>query len=132
MQEVRIYAVAKKDETAFVKATKKGQAMFDEEPDGDPPRPSDRLAEERRRGHADQQTEHRQGAAARAAQEREPHRVTAYLEELARLAHAWYHHCRVLGEAPVVEHARLVLARAARIVLGNGLALLGLRAPDRM
>ena len=36
MQEVRIYAVAKKDETAFVKATKKGQAMFDEEPDGDP------------------------------------------------------------------------------------------------
>ncbi len=69
---------------------------------------------------------------ARAAAEREPHRVTAYLEELARLAHGWYHHCRVLGEPPAVESARLVLARAARIVLGNGLALLGLNAPDRM
>jgi len=32
----------------------------------------------------------------------------------------------------VVEHARLVLARAARLVLGNGLRLLGLTAPDRM
>jgi arginyl-tRNA synthetase len=69
---------------------------------------------------------------ARAAAEREPHRVTGYLEDLARIAHAWYHKCRVLGEAPEVERARLVLARAARIVLGNGLALLGLSAPDRM
>jgi len=69
---------------------------------------------------------------ARAALEREPHRVTAYLEDLARLTHGWYHHCRVLGEPPSVEAARLVLARATRIVLGNGLALLGLSAPDRM
>ncbi|MBL8987081.1 MAG: arginine--tRNA ligase [Gemmatimonadetes bacterium] len=69
---------------------------------------------------------------ARAALEREPHRVTAYLEDLARLTHGWYHHCRVLGEPPAVEAARLVLARATRIVLGNGLALLGLSAPDRM
>ena len=68
----------------------------------------------------------------RAAAEREPHRITAYLEELARMAHGWYHQCRVLGEAPEVEQARLVLARATRIVLGNGLRLLGLRAPDRM
>jgi len=68
----------------------------------------------------------------RAAAEREPHRVTAYLEEIARMAHGWYHQCRVLGEAPEVENARLVLARATRIVLGNGLRLLGLRAPDRM
>jgi arginyl-tRNA synthetase len=68
----------------------------------------------------------------RAAIEREPHRVTSYLEELARLTHGWYHHCRVLGEAPEVERARLVLAQAARIVLGNGLKLLGLSAPDRM
>ena len=58
-----------------------------------------------------------------AAREREPHRITGYLEELARLAHGWYHHCRVLGEPPPIEQARLVLARAARIVLANGLAL---------
>jgi arginyl-tRNA synthetase len=67
-----------------------------------------------------------------AAGAREPHRVTGYLEDLARVAHNWYHHCRVLGEAKATERARLVLARAARIVLGNGLRLLGLSAPDRM
>ena len=69
---------------------------------------------------------------ARAAAEREPHRVTAYLEDLARVAHGWYHHCRVLGEEEAVERSRLVLARGARIVLRNGLRLLGLSTPDRM
>ncbi|MGH7701521.1 MAG: arginine--tRNA ligase [Gemmatimonadales bacterium] len=69
---------------------------------------------------------------ARAAREREPHRVTGYLEELARTAHGWYHGCRVLGEPPPVEAARLLLARATQIVLANGLTLLGLSAPDRM
>jgi arginyl-tRNA synthetase len=69
---------------------------------------------------------------ARAAREREPHRLTGYLEELARLTHGWYHKCRVLGEPPDVERARLALARATRIVLANGLTLLGLSAPDRM
>lgn len=69
---------------------------------------------------------------AAAARAREPHRIAAYLEDLARLTHNWYHHCRVLGEPPAVEAARLVLARATRIVLANGLSLLGLTAPDRM
>jgi arginyl-tRNA synthetase len=69
---------------------------------------------------------------ARAARDREPHRVTGYLEDLARLVHGWYHNCRVLGEPAPVERARLVLARAARQVLANGLTLLGLNAPDRM
>jgi arginyl-tRNA synthetase len=69
---------------------------------------------------------------ARAAREREPHRVTGYLEELALVVHAWYHNCRVLGEPPATEQARLVLARAARQVLANGLSLLGLSAPERM
>jgi arginyl-tRNA synthetase len=67
-----------------------------------------------------------------AAGAREPHRITSYLEDLARSAHHWYHHCRVLGEPAPTEQARLVLARAARIVLANGLRLLGLQAPDRM
>jgi arginyl-tRNA synthetase len=66
----------------------------------------------------------------RAAEALEPHRVTGYLEGLARLAHGWYHKYRVLGEPQ--EAARLVLARAVRQVLANGLALLGIRAPDRM
>jgi arginyl-tRNA synthetase len=67
-----------------------------------------------------------------AARAREPHRITSYLEDLARSSHHWYHHCRVLGEPAPIERARLVLARAARIVLANGLRLLGLQAPDRM
>ena len=60
----------------------------------------------------------------------EPHRITGYLEGLARIAHAWYHKYRVLGEPE--EAARLVLARAARQVLANGLTLLGINAPERM
>ena len=70
------------------------------------------------------------GMVAGAAAALEPHRITGFLENLARLAHAWYHKFRVLGEPQ--EHARLALARAVRQVLGNGLALLGISAPDRM
>ncbi len=65
-----------------------------------------------------------------AAQALEPHRLTGYLGALARLAHGWYHKYRVLG-APE-EGARLVLARAVRQVLANGLSLIGISAPDRM
>jgi len=70
------------------------------------------------------------GLVARAAEALEPHRLTGYLDGLARIAHAWYHKYRVLGEPE--ETARLVLARAVRQVLANGLTLLGIRAPDRM
>jgi len=66
----------------------------------------------------------------RAAAAYEPHRITGYLEGLARLAHAWYHKYRVLGEPE--EAARLALARAVQQVLANGLSLLGIRAPERM
>jgi len=67
---------------------------------------------------------------ARAAETLEPHRLTGYLEDLARIAHAWYHKYRVLGEPE--ERARLVLAAAVRQVLATGLGLLGISAPDRM
>jgi arginyl-tRNA synthetase len=70
----------------------------------------------------------------KAAREREPHRITVFLHELATVVHAWYHHTRAVGapEGPATEQARLLLARAARTVLANALALLGLTAPDRM
>jgi arginyl-tRNA synthetase len=72
--------------------------------------------------------------AAAAAREREPHRVTAYLHELATAVHGWYHHTRAVGapEGEPTERARLLLARSARIVLANGLHVLGISAPDRM
>jgi arginyl-tRNA synthetase len=71
-------------------------------------------------------------AVARAAREHEPHRITTYLEELARMVHGWYHGSRVLGEPPAIERARLLLAQATAQVAANGLALLGITAPDRM
>ncbi len=69
---------------------------------------------------------------ARAAAEEEPHRICVFLEELATVIHGWYHHTRTVGEPAEIERNRLLLARAARIVLANGLTLLGLSAPDRM
>jgi arginyl-tRNA synthetase len=70
----------------------------------------------------------------RAAREREPHRATNYLQQLATAVHGWYHHTRAVGapEGPATEQARLLLARAARTVLANGLAILGITAPERM
>ena len=72
--------------------------------------------------------------AAAAAREREPHRVTTYLHELATAVHGWYHHTRAVGapEGESTERARLLLARSARVVLANGLHVLGISAPDRM
>ncbi len=69
---------------------------------------------------------------AKAAREHEPHRITTYLHELATSVHGWYHHTRTVGEPAPVEQARLLLARAARITLANGLAVLGLSAPERI
>jgi arginyl-tRNA synthetase len=73
-------------------------------------------------------------AVEKAAREREPHRITVFLHEYATVVHSWYHHTRAVGapEGPATEEARLLLARGARIVLANALALLGLTAPDRM
>jgi arginyl-tRNA synthetase len=70
----------------------------------------------------------------KAARERQPHRVIGYLRELATVVHGWYHHTRAVGapEGAATEEARLLLARAAQIVLANALRLLGISAPDRM
>jgi arginyl-tRNA synthetase len=67
-----------------------------------------------------------------AAEALEPHRVAGYLHDTARHAHLWYHKHHVLNEPEPITRARLVLARAARTVLKNGLAMLGITAPERM
>ena len=73
---------------------------------------------------------------ASAAELREPHRVARYLEELAGQYHRFYADCRVLplGDEAVapVHHARAALSAATMQTLANGLALLGVSAPDRM
>jgi arginyl-tRNA synthetase len=71
-----------------------------------------------------------------AAALREPHRVCRYLEDLAGDYHRFYDSCRVLpqgDEEPNDLHtARLALCQATRQVIANGLAILGVRAPERM
>lgn len=76
------------------------------------------------------------GVVATAAELREPHRIARYLEELAGTYHRFYDACRVLprGDEQVSgEHlARLWLCAATLQTLANGLALLGVSAPERM
>ena len=72
------------------------------------------------------------GLVAGAAEALEPHRIAAYLLELAGLAHKWYHEHHVLDQPEPLRTARLVLARATQIVVRNGLAILGISAPERM
>ena len=71
-----------------------------------------------------------------AAALREPHRVCRYLEDLAGDYHRFYDSCRVLpqgDEEPGDLHrARLALCEATRQVIANGLAILGVSAPERM
>ena len=71
-----------------------------------------------------------------AAELREPHRVARYAEELAGAYHRWYDNCRVtpLGDESVedLHRTRLWLNDAVGQVLRNGLALLGVSAPERM
>jgi arginyl-tRNA synthetase len=73
---------------------------------------------------------------ASAAELRQPHRVARYTENLAGAYHRFHDSCRVLprdGEAfDDLGAARLWLAAAAKIVLANGLGLLGVTAPDRL
>jgi arginyl-tRNA synthetase len=75
-------------------------------------------------------------AVASAAELREPHRVARYLEELAGTYHRFYEACRVLPrgdeETTPLHEARLQLCAATRQVFANGLALLGVTAPERM
>ncbi len=62
----------------------------------------------------------------------ESHRVANYLEELATLFHKFYTECRIIGSEKNLAEARLALVVATRIVLRNGLSILGVSTPERM
>jgi arginyl-tRNA synthetase len=66
--------------------------------------------------------------------ERAPHKVTAWVRELADRFHGFYHDCRVLGDDvdPATTQARLWLVEASRIGFAVGLDLLGVAAPESM
>ena len=67
-----------------------------------------------------------------AAQDFAPHDVTFYLRELAASYHSYYDAERILVDDPVVKRARLALVAATAQVLHNGLAVLGVSAPEKM
>ena len=67
-----------------------------------------------------------------AARDYDPSHINRYLVELAGCFHRFYTACRIKGEERSVLQARLKLADAARSVLKNGLALLGVDAPEKM
>lgn len=62
----------------------------------------------------------------------QPQRLINYLREVAEAFHAFYHDCRIIGEAPDVAQARFNLACAAQHVVRNGLNILGLSTPEKM
>ena len=67
-----------------------------------------------------------------AARGYDPSHINRYLVDLAGCFHRFYTACRIKGEEPGLLGARLMLTDAARSVLKNGLALLGVDAPEQM
>ena len=68
----------------------------------------------------------------------EPHRLTYYLTDLAASFHKYFnmgsrnHEFRIITESTPLTRARLCLVDGIRIVLANGLDLLGISAPEKM
>jgi len=67
-----------------------------------------------------------------AALNEEPHQLTHYLREAANDFHTYYNAHQFLVENAELRDARLKLILAARVVLSNGLGLLGVSAPESM
>ena len=67
-----------------------------------------------------------------AARDYDPSHLNRYLVDLAGCFHRFYTACRIKGEEPALLAARLKLADETRSLLKNGLALLGVDAPEKM
>jgi arginyl-tRNA synthetase len=67
-----------------------------------------------------------------AARELAPHAIAFFLRDLAADFHSYYNSTRILVDDEGAKRARLALASAVRQVLRNGLALLGVSAPQKM
>ena len=67
-----------------------------------------------------------------AARDYDPSHINRYLVELAGCFHRFYTACRIKGEEAQVAAARLKLADCTRVVLRNGLRLIGVEAPEKM
>ncbi len=72
------------------------------------------------------------GLLTQAADELSPHHLAYYLKDLAADFHGYYNTDRVLVDDPALRDARLTLLLAVRAVIRQGLALIGVSAPERM
>ncbi len=69
---------------------------------------------------------------AAAARNEAPHMLTHYLNDVATDFHSWYNDDKVLVDDATERNTRMVLCEATRIVLADGLAMLGVSAPEQM
>jgi arginyl-tRNA synthetase len=67
-----------------------------------------------------------------AAEKAEPHIVCEYLREVAAAFHVFYHDCRIIGTDDEIKYARIFLANITKIVLKNGMSVLGVSSPEKM
>jgi len=67
-----------------------------------------------------------------AAELTEPQKLATWLRDTATSFSKFYGECRIIGQEEALATARLQLASATRIVLHNGLTVLGISAPDSM
>jgi arginyl-tRNA synthetase len=71
-------------------------------------------------------------AVAEAAQKCEPSLLARHVAAIARAFNKFYHYHKILDAPPGIREARLSACAAARALIGTGLALLGIAAPERM
>ncbi len=69
---------------------------------------------------------------ARAALSYEPHQIAYYLKDLAHALHSYYNASQFIVEDDNTRQARLTLIVAVQYVLQNGLAIIGVSAPEKM
>ena len=69
---------------------------------------------------------------ARAAGVYEPHQIAYYLKDLAHGLHSYYNASQFIVEDDTTRQARLTLISAVQQVLQNGLAIIGVSAPEKM
>ena len=62
----------------------------------------------------------------------EPQVIASYLQETAAKFHKYYANCRIITENEDLTLSRIALASATKIVLSNGLKILGIKAPEKM
>ncbi|HIA83731.1 MAG TPA: arginine--tRNA ligase [Candidatus Marinimicrobia bacterium] len=62
----------------------------------------------------------------------EPQTIATYLHDTAIFFHKFYAECRVITDDAELTNARIALVSATRIILANGLGLLGISSPEKM